>query len=217
MLQPVQRSFGNKYPAKDFHFWAMYGSWSCCQHCGSYHFNDACFKEGVYKDPGTSLAHVRQVPSHPVEHCQGSVGISSRWWYLPLTYKPVAHCRRCTPPPRKLEDVLVHRNKHPVLHPKVDSTGELYVIPCIVPPEQLLLLSQWRRTSPRYPEGNFENGKSPGPQYGGESMLELNDKERRALQIVVLLTKVKKEEYGASHQFNWKKLASAKLVSKRSS
>ena len=125
LLQPVQRSFGGKYPAKDFHFWAMYGSWSCCQHCGSYHFNDAYFKEGVYKDPGTSLAHVRLVPSDPVEHCQGSVGISSRWWYLPLMYKPVAHCERCTPPPRKLEDVLVYRNKHPEVHPMVDSTGEL--------------------------------------------------------------------------------------------
>ena len=89
-LLPIQRTFGDKYPVKDFHFWAMYGNWSCCQHRGSYHFDDAYFREDVYKDPGTSLSHVRQVPSDPLEHCHGSVGISSRWRYRPGMYKPLA-------------------------------------------------------------------------------------------------------------------------------
>ena len=96
------------------------------------------------------------------------------------------------------------KNKHPEPHPTVDGTGELYVIPCIFPPDQPLLLGQWRRTWPRYHEGEFKNGGSPGPQFAGESMLELDLEERRALQIVVLRTEVRKEEYGAAHHFNWK-------------
>ena len=78
-LLPIQRTFGDKYSVTDFHFLAMYGSWPCCQHCGSHRFKDAYFEEDVYKDSGTSLAQVRQLPIDPVEHCHGSVGISSRW------------------------------------------------------------------------------------------------------------------------------------------
>ena len=78
-LSPVQRTFADKYPATDFHFWAMYGTWSCCQHCGSYHFNDDYFKEKVVNGGGAALAQVRQVPTDPLEHQHGSVGILSRW------------------------------------------------------------------------------------------------------------------------------------------
>ena len=37
-------------------------------------------------------------------------------------------------------------------------------------------------------------------------MLELTEEERRALCIVVLRTTVKKERFGAPHQYNWKKV-----------
>ena len=33
-LSSVQRSFSNTYLPTDFEFWARYGSWSCCKHCG---------------------------------------------------------------------------------------------------------------------------------------------------------------------------------------
>ena len=112
---------------------------------------------------------------------------------------------------------MAYKQKHPEPQPVVASTGELYVIPCIFPVEQPLLLGQYRRTWPRYNDGAFRDGKSPGPQYAGESLLELDLEERRALQIVELRTEVKKEAYGASHQFNWKKLASVERSSRNSS
>ena len=180
----------------------MYGCWSVFQHCGSVHFNDAYFKEDVYKDLGASLSQVRQVPSDPVEHRPGSVGISSRWWYRPGMHKPLAQCHRCTPPPVELGAIMAYKQKHPEPQPVVDSTGELYVIPCIIPVEQPLLLGQYLRTWPRYNDGAFRDGKSPGPQYAGESLLELDPEERDALRIVELRTTVQKEAYGASHQFN---------------
>ena len=214
-LQPIQRTFGDKYPTKDFHFWVMYGSWSCCQHCGSVHFNDAYFKEDVYKDIGASLPHVPQVPSEPMEHCYGSVGISSRWWYRPGMYKPLAHCHRRTQPPEKLEDVMAYKQKHPEPQPVVESTGELYVIPCIFPAEQPLLLGQYRRDWPLYNYGTFQDGKSPDPQYAGESLLELDLEEQRALQIVELRTVLQKEEFGARHQFNWKKVGLSRACFKQ--
>ena len=40
ILTTVQRSSIPKYPVVDFHFWAMYGSWSWCKACGSFWFND---------------------------------------------------------------------------------------------------------------------------------------------------------------------------------
>ena len=36
-------------------------------------------------------------------------------------------------------------------------------------------------------------------------MCDLSHEEQAALRIVVLLTKVKEEQYGAAHQLNWKK------------
>ena len=66
-----------------------------------YHLNDR-FRQFVDQAQGTSAkpdklaAYRRQVPSDPVEHGPGNVGISSRWWYLPGMYKPAAHCTWCT-------------------------------------------------------------------------------------------------------------------------
>ena len=97
-----QRRFSPPYPRVDFDFWVKYGSWSQCESCGSFHFNDRYFRQFVYQSQGTSVkpdklaAYRRQVPSDPVEHAPGNVGISSRWWYLPGMYKPAAHCTWCT-------------------------------------------------------------------------------------------------------------------------
>ena len=46
-------------------------------------------------------------------------------------------------------------------------------------------------------------------------MLELDQEERRALQIVALRTEVQKEEYGAAHQFNWKTVGLSRAYFKR--
>ena len=48
------RQFVDKFPKKDFSFWAMYGSWSFCDGCGSLHFNDKYFSEVVYQSSRTS-------------------------------------------------------------------------------------------------------------------------------------------------------------------
>ena len=56
-------------------------------------------------------------------------------------------------------------------------------------------------------------GGSPGPQFAGKSMLDLDLQKRRALQIVVLRTEVQKEEYGSNGQ-RW---ASAERISRGSS
>ena len=87
----------------------------------------------------------RQVPSDPVEHKDGSVGVSSRWWYLAQMYKPIAHCGRCIkvpsqeaaePPGKKFAESL---REATYLHGRseelektltarpVSKTGELYV------------------------------------------------------------------------------------------
>ena len=45
--------------------------------------------------PEAIAVHRRKVPSDPVVHCHGAVGVSSRWWYLSGMYKPVVgkcHC-----------------------------------------------------------------------------------------------------------------------------
>ena len=89
MLSLDQRKYADMYPKIDFHFWVKYGSWSSCRSCGSYFFNDKYFKEQVYRDVVTStkcdhMAPFRRMsPSDPLEHKDGNIGISSRWWYLP--------------------------------------------------------------------------------------------------------------------------------------
>ena len=101
-LTPLQRIWRNKYPKMDFDFWVKYGSWSFCGSCRSFFFNDKYFKEQVYLNTGTSVtpeamaAYRRSAPDDPVEHCSGSVGISSRWWYLPGMYRPQQQCGKCT-------------------------------------------------------------------------------------------------------------------------
>ena len=61
----------------------------------------------------------------------------------------------------------------------------------------------WSRECVTWP--TFEHGEYHTRSQSGESMLELNQEERRALQIIVLMTQVHKEAYGSVHQFNWKK------------
>ena len=39
-----QRQFSPPYPRVDFDFWVKYGSWSQCESCGSFHFNDRYFR-----------------------------------------------------------------------------------------------------------------------------------------------------------------------------
>ena len=120
-------------------------------------------------------------------------------------YKPLADCHRCTKLPKRLEEIIAYRKAQLDKPHMVDNTGELYIIPCIVPREKELDAGQWRRTWPRYHGNEFKDGGSPGPQCDGESMLELDEEGRRALQIVVLRIELQKEEYGSIHKFNWKK------------
>ena len=58
-------------------------------------------------------------------------------------------------------------------------------------------------------------GGSPGPQFAGKSMLDLDLQKRRALQIVVLRTEVQKGKYGAAHHFDWKRVGLSRAYFKR--
>ena len=222
ILTSVQRSWVNAYPSTDFAFWVQYGSWSQCPCCLSFFFNDEYFRNMVYRSVATSakpcmLASVaRSVPDDPVLHA-GSVGISSRWWFLSGMYKPSAKCARCCVSPAdqdtgsKFSDRLRARARYAlastekdkaVTREAVSKTAELYCIPRLFAPEVQLSEEQQRITWPRYDERactfNFSNS--------GESMLDLTEAEYRALQVVHLKTQVQKETYGAAHQFNWKKV-----------
>jgi len=133
------------------------------------------------------------VPSDPVEHGQGSVGIFSRWWYDAKMYKPDLWCHRCRQPPA---DHLKRRLALWRKDVKVSETQHLYVVPRVWEPTVDIDHEQQLYTWPRYQGGKFSHGGS------GESMLDLTEEEWRALQIVVLRTDVRKEQYGAVHQFN---------------
>ena len=87
----AQQNFSGKYPLVGFYFWVMYGSWSKCGGCGSFFFfffffffDEAYLREHVYKDADTSstpdllAVHRRHVPTDPLEHSHGQVGVSSR-------------------------------------------------------------------------------------------------------------------------------------------
>ena len=217
LLTPLQRTFGGKYPVIDFHFWVMYGSWSNCPNCGSFFYNDEYFRERLYQNQANAVqgdlmaAYRRQVPSDPVEHTPGAVGESSRWWYWPNMFKPLQYCGRCTRPPTaeqagqvfsemlRTRRRLTSKTNVPVsTSPPVSKTSQLYCIPYLgaagpVPVEC--------RTWPRYRWGRFDDSFT-----AGDSMLELNQEERRALAIVVLNTKLAKETYGAHRHYNWKKV-----------
>ena len=85
----IQREWPDKYVTTDFDFWVKYGSWSCCDACGSFHFNAKYFRDTVYHNSGQSnnpelvRIHHQAVPADPKQHSPGHVGVSSRWWYLP--------------------------------------------------------------------------------------------------------------------------------------
>ena len=235
LLTSVQRAYVQKYPATDFEVWVQYGSWSFCHHCGSFFFNDEYFRDEVYREVTTSekpcrLATVtRQVPDDPVEHKEGSVGVSSRWWYLPGMYKPKLHCGRCVKKPVKKPDVspgkslaqrMIQQAKFArqseatgkvITREPVSKTGELYIIPRIFEPSVPLSEDDRRITWPRY------NASSACFDFDstGESMLELSKEECLALRIVILHTEVKQERYGASHQLNWKKVGLSRAYFKK--
>ena len=229
VLTPVQRIFQLKYPKVDFDFSVMYGSWSRCPHCGIMFFNDKYFSSVVYQDRQTFgldlLAAVRRiVPTDPCEHSYGQVGVSSRWWYLHGMYKPEMQCKCCTKPElipvsgTKKEKVEAGKMFSSMLRKKreekyeaaraksasgghgqdVMKTGELYRSPCLDIMDQKTAAAEcvsW----PVYRQGNFHDFGT------GDRMLELT-LEARALQNVVLRSKVKAEKYGYGHQLNWKKI-----------
>ena len=70
-------------------------------------------------------------------------------------------------------------------------------------------------TWPMYANGVFALPRKGYP-IDGESMLELTQAKKTALQIVVLVCKTEKEVYGASHHMNWKKNGAQQSVLPRS-
>ena len=210
-----------KYPTVDFQAWARYGSWSHCSFCGSLSFNDQYFRDYVYQQQATSenagmvSVHRMAIPSDPVVHSHGEIGVSSRWWYLAAMYKPSSTCGHCTPPDAELVPQPLpvrYRSKGAPRYTAVPEppyrvrvpiqrTAQLYRVPRI---RQAADPHPWARecvTWPRYRGGEFLLEDGPG-----ESMLELTQEEQRALQVVCLRTQVKQEKYGAAHQVNWKKV-----------
>ena len=224
-LTTMQRVYPFKYPLQDFKFWVMYGSWSCCAFCGSYFFNDKYFREVVYYNsqnkstPDLHSASRRSMPEDPVEHASGSVGQSSRWWYLPGMFHPVSDCGRCGKLPKKsiermqrdpgraFADMLnKRREKYAAAKAKSQAgvqgqdalkTSELYRVPYVRP----LVFAKACVRFPRYHGGVFRFGAPSGPL-----ILELSVEEQRALKIVELRTDVREEKYGAAHHLNWKKV-----------
>jgi hypothetical protein len=197
----------------------MYGSWSVCPCCGSWSFNDEYFRQSVYQNQRTSTqpdllaAYRRQVPSAPMEHAYGEIGVSSSWWYLPGMYSPSKKCS-CTMPPPSVSDpgermARNMRARTEVYEAEqqataVERTGQLYRIPRISEDFVATECITW----PRYQDGHFKM------QHRGQSLLDLPTVEARALAIVVLNVKVQKEGYGGpvsrfsarSTLFNWKKV-----------
>ena len=163
--------------------------------------------------PDFAAAYRRRVPSDPMEHGPGKVGISSRWWYLPGMYKPVAHCGRCTKPPSGMStgvafaNALRKRKTAAVsgVTATVERTGQLYRIPRIRPAGSTY--RAWSRECVTWPR--FDAGLYSLHATIGESLLELSVEEARALQIVVLRTNVQAETFsphGPGHHQNWKKV-----------
>ena len=178
-----------------------YGSWSWCSGCQSYFFNDKFFKEKVCCEPDPA-----SVPDDPVEHQLGSVGVSSRWWYLAGMYRPVQFCGRCTPPEGTSagEALIASMRSRTEEHGSggpIARTGELYTIPYMRREgAPFMAVSKECRTWPMYLHGVYQVVDA------GESMLALSEDERRALAIIVLRTNCQQERYGAAHHSNWKKV-----------
>ena len=213
LLTRIQATYKKQYNLTDFAFWVCYGSWSACEACGSFFFNDEYFSNRVYQDRSTSeqpdmlAAYRRQVPQDPVVHACGQVGISSRWWYKPGMYTPVvARCPCCSGKETPLEKFNRRMQNHGQAL-KVTKTSELYRIP-------LATKSGYEAkeciTWPRYSFGQFSLDHSTGP-----CMHEMTVDECRALSIVVLRTSVQQERYGAAHQFNWKKVGLSRAYFKK--
>jgi hypothetical protein len=198
----VQRVPPDSFPKTDIDFWVKYGTWSMCTSCGCYHFNDEYFRQVVYQKQRAAQAkefhtqYYRSSPSEPLEHCEGALGHSSRWWYLVRMYHPAAPCMRCTLPIiRDGERVSVD------VGASVRRSQNLYKVPRVAPPGGIPL--HWARevvTWPRYEAGEFVFGGV------GDCLLELSVEETRSLSIINLRTQVEKESYGAAHHFNYKKV-----------
>jgi len=83
----------------------------------------------------------------------------------------------------------------------VEKTEDLYVIPYVLEAGvKWFSSSRQNQTWPKYVDGVFKYHTT------GECMLSLTPEERGALQIIILRTNVEVERYGASHQFNYKKI-----------
>ncbi len=218
-LTDIQQSWGNWYPPIDFQFWVMYGSWSMCPDCGSFFFNDDYFRQKVYHNEDASsqpeliAAHRRAVPSDPMVHEHGQLGVSSRWWYLQGMYSPKSRCGSCTKPPEAAatsgeeftRTLTAHTERYNAraaasasgVQAEVHHTGQMYRIPRISETFRAEECITW----PRYYDGHYKM------QTCGESMLDLSRNEADALRIVVLRCNMKKESYTpAGHQFNFKKV-----------
>jgi len=215
-LTSVQRAWVQKYPLVDFQFWVKYGSWSLCSHCGSYFFNDKYFSENVYRNQVTAVTpdlmapYRKLVPSDPIQHAHGAVGVSSRWWYLPGMYRPTHYCGRCTRPPpedasvssggafltamlrKRREKYLAgqKRTQVSVEEPQaVEKTGQLYRVPRVSVNGIECSWSVECVTWPRYADGEFSFRMT------GESMLDMTVDEVRSLSIIVLRTDLRQERY----------------------
>ena len=142
-------------------------------------------------------AHRRIVPTEPVVHSEGNVGVSSRWWYLPGMYQPTVHGCRCCSGPESAGQKLARRMAEARSGPQISSTEELYGVPYLGDigdePKECV-------TWPRYHDGEFSFVSN------GSSMLELTVAECQALRIIMLITDVRQERYGSAHQLNWKKV-----------
>ena len=158
------------------------------------------------------------IPDDPMQHTDGSVGVTSRWWYLSGMYHPEAHCGACTKPEAVAEaragETFLDRIQR-IRKRKYAAAGstsargeagqsavaskELYRVPCADRSSRHSLSSNcifW----PRYSQGQFVLMDKPGV-----SMLELTEEESRALTVVALVTKTKSQTYGAAHHSNLKK------------
>ena len=169
------------------------------------------------------------VPSDPMVHCHGEVGISSRWWYLSGMFKPEFKCGSCHLDAAGEELVKAEAKAKPEsgalgafsarMRAKTAaklasggdaraaiSTGELYCVP-FASGDGLLSDDNEKYKSvraqwPRYHCGRFEDGGRHGV-----SMWELDAEESSALQIVLLEVYAKPQKYGSPHHYNWKKIA----------
>jgi hypothetical protein len=201
LLSPMQRTFADKFAKVDFDFWVKYGSWSFCDNCQSFQFDDAYFEDQILPkfDPVLS-------PDMPTEHCSGQVGASNRWWYRAGMYRPTHTCCKCTAPTaRTAGSALIAnlraktKNKQRPTAKKleegavVDKTGQLYTIPYVRPTGvSFMAVSAECRTWPTYKHGKYHaNSES-------ETMLALSDVERAALQIIQLRCQIVKEKGNCS-------------------